>query len=78
MDVIVIGYLVVSVVAVVIGYALVRAIDFGFTKAEDVRRHKFRKDEIKCYHKAQGRMAMDVTKSINDKMLEMFKNMGDL
>lgn len=78
MDVLFIAYLGICVAAVVIGYALVRAIDFKFTEAEDVRRHKFRKDEIKCYHKAQGRMAMDVTKSINDKMFEMFKNMGDL
>ena len=78
MDGIVILYMVIGVCAVVLGYTIMRAVDFCFTKAEDQRRHKMKKAEIRCYNRGQQQMAINLTKKLNDNLLSTFQKMGDL
>ena len=43
-------YLISAVIGLIILYACVRWIDFGFTKLEDKRRYKMVKGCIRCYN----------------------------
>ena len=78
MDGIVILYMVIGVCAVVLGYTIMRAVDFKFTEAEDQRRHKMKKSEIRCYNRGQQQMAINLTKKLNDNLLSTFRKMEDL
>ena len=71
-------YLVAGVIAVVIGYACMRWIDFGFRKVEDKRRCKMAKAVVRCYNDGQKQMATSMIRGINDNLLEMYKKFGDL
>lgn len=71
-------YLCTAVVALVIGYAMIRGIDFLFTKQEDKRRYKYAKGCIQSYNDGQKRMAQSLIKGINNNLYEMYKKMGDL
>lgn len=78
MDVVVILYMAIGVAAVVLGYTIMRAIDFKFTEAEDQRRHKMKKSEIRCYNRGQQQMDINLTKKLNDNLFDMCRKMGDL
>ena len=66
------------VVAMVIGYACIRGIDFLFTKREDERRYRYNKSYIRYYFKGGKQMLESTSRTINQNLLNMFKGMGDL
>lgn len=82
MDVVFFVYLVSAVVAIIASYAVIRWIDFGFTKVEDGRRYKMAKGCIRTYNKGQGQvyhnLTRDMTRTINDMVFDMAKKFGDL
>lgn len=71
-------YLISAVIALIALYAVVRWIDFGFTKLEDKRRYKMAKGCIRCYNNGQKTMAKEAMRAINDNLFDMFQKMGDL
>ena len=71
-------YLVSAMVAIVLVYACMRWIDFGFTKKEDKRRYKMAKSCIRCYNDGQKMMAKSLIKELNNNLYDMYKKMGDL
>ena len=82
MDVVFFAYLGTAMVAVIAVFAAIRWIEFGFTKIEDKRRFKMAKSCIKAYNKGQGQMygtlTRDMTKTINDAILDMANKLEDL
>ena len=71
-------YLISAVIALIVLYACVRAIDFGFTKLEDKRRCKMAKACIRTFNDGQKQMAKSLIRSINDSLFDMAKKMGEL
>lgn len=89
MEIIYVIYFLTAAVVAIGAYAAMRAIDYGFNKREtrneygytqlrDEYRYKMAKGCIQSYTDGQKRMAMDLTKSLNDNLYEMYKKMGDL
>ena len=77
MDGTIVIYLIAVLVTVVTGYAIMRWIDFGFTKVEDKRRYKMAKGCIRCYNDGQKRMAMSTIKTLNNNLYEMYNKFED-
>ena len=71
-------YLISAVIGLIILYACVRWIDFGFTKLEDKRRYKMAKGCIRCYNHGQKQLAKSAMRTINDNIFNMFGKIGDL
>ena len=78
MDGTIVIYLIAALVTVVTGYAIMRWIDFGFTKVEDKRRYSYAKGCIRCYNQGQKQMAMSTIKTLNNNLYEMYKDMSEL
>lgn len=82
MDKIFFIYLISCALAVIAVFAVLRWIEFGFTKIEDKRRCKMVKACIRCYTDGQEKMVKNMTKTmiktINDNVFEMARRFEDL
>ena len=70
-------YLISAVVAIMAVYAVIRAIDYAFSKREKAIDHGYQLDTIRFGRKQMGKLTIDVSKTINDNLLGMFRNLGD-
>lgn len=70
-------YLAASMMAIVLVYTAMRAIDYAFSKREDDRHYGYDLGKINYARHQLGKLSRDVSKTINDGLMDAFRNMGD-
>ena len=72
-------YVILVIIGCIIAYGGMRTIDYLFTKKEDDRRYGYDLGKIEYACKHGKKMAMSITKEINDNLIDSYKKfMEDL
>ena len=70
-------YVLVCLVAAIALYAVVRWIDYAFTKREDRRRYGYAVDGLDYAFRKTKKMSMSMIKDINNSIFDMAKSMEE-